>query len=204
MRQIIAGPQGALEAEWVHEGGDALAVIAHPHPLYGGSMDNKVVHYLHRFYAGRGCATLRFNFRGVGGSEGISLGDLDEVADMQAAIDWAMMEMGGAPVLHLAGFSYGAAVAAQVAQGGQCRTLALVAPPVGRLPVAQRIPEQIVTAVAVAGQDEVVAAEPVQQWLSQQGGNVHSAIIPGASHFFHGDLVALQQVLDDWADSAWT
>lgn len=204
MHQMIPGPAGAVEANWAEADGSDLAVIAHPHPLYGGDMHNKVVHRLHTFYHARGCTTLRFNFRGVGASQGKSSGNLDEVQDLLAAIEWACDAMTGSITLHLAGFSFGAAMTAMVSEIRQPETMVLVAPPVGRIQMPQQLSADITTAVVVAGQDEVVPAEPVQEWLQQQPSCTSAIFIPEASHFFHGALVTLQQELDSWANSAWT
>ena len=106
---LLTGPAGTLEARLAAPEGAprALAVICHPHPLFGGSMDNKVVTTLERVFLARDCATVRFNFRGVGGSAGVHDDAQGEVDDLRAVVQQAQDWLPGLP-LWLAGFSFGA------------------------------------------------------------------------------------------------
>lgn len=196
-RTLIAGPAGPLELLFEPVVGDARAVvlICHPHPLHGGTLDNKVVHALAR--AAMDCAAhaLRFNFRGVGASGGTHDAGRGEVDDLLAAATWARAAAPGLPV-HLAGFSFGSAVAlAGVAPVG-ARSVLLVAPPVGRIAVAGADAAGVPLAVIHGDADTLIGLEDVRAWA----GAAALTVIPGAEHFFHGKL----RELKDAARAFWT
>ena len=136
---IIDGPAGPLEARIEEpapgEVPAAVGVVCHPHPLYGGTMQNKVVHTLARAMQELGAPTVRFNFRGVGGSAGAYDGGAGELEDALAVCDWARRRW-RCDAFWLAGFSFGSAVALQAAGSVRPRALVTVAPPVGRIIVA--------------------------------------------------------------------
>jgi alpha/beta superfamily hydrolase len=127
-RGHIRGAAGKIEiASQVPEGARAVAVIAHPHPLFGGTMDNKVVTTLARAFVESGCATYRFNFRGVAGTEGVHDEGRGETDDMVRVIEHAKGENGSLPLM-LAGFSFGGAVATRASCRADFTQLVLVAP----------------------------------------------------------------------------
>src|SRR5258706_4962234 len=129
---FMEGPAGRLEA-LIEEPTDVplryAAVVCHPHPLFGGTLHNKVVHTLARSFRSGGAATLRFNFRGVGASEGHHDEGVGEAADTLAAVAWARTRWPAAPLL-LAGFSFGAAVAIRAAAAADPHWLVSLAPAV--------------------------------------------------------------------------
>ncbi len=192
---FIAGPAGALELVLRGAGRagaePAIAVICHPHPLHGGTMDNKVVTTLARTYLEQGIDTVRFNFRGVGQSQG-EHGYLEgEVADLQAVIDFLGAQFPGRGLL-LAGFSFGSAVAARCAEANPAVThLLLIAPPVGKydLSFPQQFPCR--TLVVQGDQDEVVDLHKTRAWAATGQGDFSYLEMPGVGHFFHGQLVQL-------------
>lgn len=202
---VIAGPAGAIELR-VQVPTDcragAVAVVCHPHPLFGGSMDNKVVATLCRAYRARGLAVVRFNFRGVGSSEGRFDQGQGEQDDLRAVLAWARDALQASAVC-LAGFSFGSAVAAAVGLAPMAlrlRELVLVAPPVtryamppGPLPASVR--------VIYGDADEVVEPAAIADWLAKARGEAEVKVLAGASHFFHGRLTELK----DWVLStrAW-
>ena len=174
-----------------------LAIVAHPHPLMGGTMDNKVVHTLVRACVLQGLRAVRFNFRGVGQTEGVHDEGRGETADMLAVLahcrtDPAMREL---PVV-LAGFSFGGAVAAQahqqwLADGGAPRTpLVLISPAVTRLAVP---PVPPATLVVEGEQDDVVPPEAILNWARPQ--SLPITLVPGTGHFFHGQLATLRELV---------
>lgn len=188
---IIAGPAGNLEIAVSQPRGEVrgVALIAHPHPLYGGTMDNKVVQTLARSFVAMGNAVWRMNFRGVGASEGVFDDGRGELDDFRALARHAVAERPGLP-LTLAGFSFGGYVVSHLAKELQPVKLVLVAPAVGRFPVAD-VPEH--TLVIHGEEDDVVALKDVFAWAKPQ--KLPITVVPGAGHFFHGDLIKLQQIV---------
>lgn len=183
-----------------------VAVVCHPHPLFGGTMDNKVVHTLARAFESEGVSVLRFNFRGVGLSEGKHAGGVGELADLTGLIAWLEVQFPGVPV-YLAGFSFGAFVAAFYAAGEShspvnLARLFLVAPPVHHFDMDKISSSCCPVTVIMGLEDEIVPAEKVLEWSDRLAGNVPVRVheVPAATHFFHGKLTVLKQlVIDDMA-----
>jgi uncharacterized protein len=189
----IAGPAGALEArveDPVAAGGvhPVVGVVCHPHPLHGGTMQNKVVHTVARAMQEAGAATVRFNFRGVGASEGRYDDGIGELADALAVVDWTRRQF-DCDALWLAGFSFGAATALQAAAHGvRPLRLVTVAPPVGRI-ILEPIPRPDCPWLVVQGdRDELVDFATVRRWVAGYSPPPELAVIEGAEHFFHGRL----------------
>jgi alpha/beta superfamily hydrolase len=168
-----------LELEgMLHEGaGQLAAVVLHPHPLYGGDMDNHVVLALRATFADAGATTLRFNFRGAGGSQGVHDGGRGEADDARAAIRELRTLRPGCRML-LAGYSFGAQVAAAVASTEQLAGLVLVSPPVavGALP---RLPEGVDTLIVTGEWDDIAPAERLAELA---GPRRRVAVVEGVSH----------------------
>jgi alpha/beta superfamily hydrolase len=176
----------------------AGVVICHPHPLYGGDMDNPVVVRAQEVCAGLGFATLRFNFRGVGASGGDHSGGVGEQEDAKAALDALAKVVGGAP-LALAGYSFGARIAALVAsQDPRIAGLALIAPPLAMYDFGclegTRVPTLMVAGTVDPYCPPVELARLAERfpWATAVG-------IEGADHFFFGKLFPLGQAIEDWA-----
>lgn len=196
---IINGPCGALEA-MVHQGSEDghfaerqfCAIVCHPHPLHGGTMDNKVVTTLMRTYRDLGMHVVRFNFRGVGKSEGTFDNAVGEVDDLIAVIAW-VTEIFPQHALLLAGFSFGSSIAAQASYCvAELKHLTLVAPPIERY--AYDRAQQFAAPVCViqGDKDERVFAEGVYVWQQQLRSVSELLRYPDAGHFFHGYLSALK------------
>lgn len=199
-RQSLSGPAGALEV-CVHAGAEggalrqagAVAIVCHPHPLHGGTMDNKVVSTLMRAYRDLGMAVVRFNFRGVGASEGEYAEGVGERDDLRAVMGFVRRERPQAPV-YIAGFSFGAAVVANAsAQLGPLQHIALVAPPVPRYQLLGLTKLAAPASVFQGGQDERVVAAEVAGWSAALGVSYHEFATAG--HFFHGELSPLKAAL---------
>lgn len=190
-RVLIEGPAGRLEIAVNDPGGQpaGLALIAHPHPLYGGTLDNKVVQTLARAFNAMGYVTLRPNFRGVGASEGVYDEGRGEAEDLLAALAWGRSRYGELPLVQ-AGFSFGAFVQASLAARLQPAWMVLVGPAVGRFPV-ERVPAN--TLVVHGEEDDVVNLKDVFDWARPQ--KLPIVVFPGAGHFFHGALTELQRVV---------
>ena len=192
---IVEGPLGALEARvedpapGVVPG--AVGVVCHPHPLHGGTMQNKVVHTLARAMQELGVPTLRFNFRGVGASAGTYGDGIGEVDDALAAIAWAR-ERWRCEALWLAGFSFGAAVSLEAARRARPAALVSVAPPVGRIIVGHVERPACPWLVVHGEQDELVDAQAVRAWTAAFDPPPELAMLGDATHFFHGRLGELR------------
>jgi alpha/beta superfamily hydrolase len=191
-RLVVAGPAGALEVAVNLPPGEpaGIALVAHPHPLQGGSLDNKVAQTLAKSFAAIGYAAVRFNFRGVGASEGTFDEGVGETDDALAALAYARGRFGDALPLALAGFSFGSYVQTRVAARVAFERLVLVGPAVGRFEVGDVPPETI---VVHGEEDDVVPLADVFAWARPQGLPV--VVFPGCGHFFHGRLLQLQQVV---------
>lgn len=190
-RVLIDGPAGKLELA-VNEPAGApkgLALVAHPNPLQGGTLDNKVAQTLAKTFVARGYATVRFNFRGVGESQGTFDNGVGETEDALAALAHGRQRFGEVP-LALAGFSFGSFVQTRVAQQVAFERLVLVGPAVNRFKVDQVAAETI---VIHGEEDDVVPLADVFAWARPQ--QLPIVVFPGGSHFFHGRLVQLQRVL---------
>ena len=187
----IAGPAGVLEC-MVHlpdAAPLAIAVIAHPLPIMGGTMENKVVTTLAKTFAGLGFVALRFNFRGVAASEGEYDAGNGETADAIAVARYALHEYGGLPLI-LSGFSFGGYVQARAALQLHPRRLVLVAPAVGRFAMPD-VPSD--TLLIHGDQDEVVPLAEVVQWAHPQ--HLHIVVLPETTHLFHGRLGQLTEIV---------
>ena len=191
-RLLLSGPAGSIEALIADRGESrrGLALIAHPHPLYGGTMDNKVVQTLARAFFSQGYATVRINFRGVGASDGVFDEGRGETQDWLSVAESMRSRFGEQPLV-LAGFSFGAFVQARVAAQLPAQRLVLVGTAVNRFEV-QHVP--LDTVVIHGEEDDVVPLPDVLAWARPQGLAV--VVIPGAGHFFHGKLVELARVVN--------
>jgi len=190
---LLHGPAGRLEVVINRPKGAsrAIALIAHPHPLYGGTLDNKVTQTLATTFADLDCVALRMNFRGVGQSEGVHDNGDGETEDMLVLADYANRTFGELPVF-LAGFSFGGFVQTRVAARLAIRKLVLVAPAAGRFDVAS-VPAD--TLVIHGEQDETVALKEIFDWARPQ--NLPIVVIPGADHFFHRRLHLIKQLVSN-------
>jgi alpha/beta superfamily hydrolase len=192
-RLSLAGPAGALECALDAPAGPVLgvAVVCHPHPLHGGTLDNKVVQTLARAFLQHGIRTVRFNFRGVGASAGAWDEGRGEVDDALAVI--AAQRDPALPLL-LAGFSFGGYVAASAAQrlpeAERPRRLVLVGPSTQKHTLPAVPPDTVV----VHGEaDDVVPLSATLDWARPQVLPV--TVLPGVGHFFHGQLAVLKNTV---------
>jgi len=198
----IAGPAGTLELLLEDPRADpadhapppGFAVVCHPHPLYGGTMTNKVVHMLARSLQERGLATLRFNYRGVGQSEGSYDEGLGETADALAVIAWGRERWPQAP-LTLAGFSFGSMVALGAAAVADPVWLITVAPAVAN-PAYGSISQPRCPWLIIQGEsDELVDYHAVIEFAGRFSPPPAVRLFPGVDHFFNGHMPQLRDAV---------
>ena len=210
-RTLIDGAAGKIEvAHRAPPDARAAAVIAHPHPLYGGTMDNKVITTLAKVFEDSGVAAYRFSFRGVGATEGTHDEGRGETEDMLRVIEHARREPGGAP-LYLAGFSFGGAIAVRASGVADFTQLVLVAPGFRRI-TGQGMGEApdpadphlgapgrhttTNTLVIHGDLDETVPLSDSIAWATAR--DVPLAVVPGGEHFFHRKLHVLREIVSRW------
>ena len=172
----------------------AVAVVCHPHPLQGGTMNNKVAYILARAFNDLGALSLRFNFRGVGRSAGAFDQGVGETGDALAALDWIAARHPGLP-LWLGGFSFGAYVALRVQSERPLGRLVTVAPAVERFDRGSILEPTCPWLLVQGDADEVVAPQAVLEWANALARPPRIAVLPGAGHFFHGRLNDLREAV---------
>ena len=210
-RSFVEGAAGRIEVAATRPPAPRMvAVIAHPHPLFGGTMDNKVVTTLARAFAEAGAATVRFNFRGVGATEGAHDEGRGETDDMLRVIEHARSLHPGLP-LALAGFSFGGAIATRASGLAEFAQLVLVAPGFRRitgegmgaapdpddpnLGAPGRHTTQN-TLVVHGDRDETVPLSDSIAWATPR--EVAVVVVPGGEHFFHRKLHILREIVLRW------
>ncbi|MSP82325.1 MAG: alpha/beta hydrolase [Alphaproteobacteria bacterium] len=196
---IFGGPEGRLEGRYRHGAAQnaPLALVLHPHPRHGGTMNNKVVYHLFQCFNRAGFSVLRFNFRSVGRSQGTYDGGVGEIADATAAFDWLQSHNPNAAGCWISGFSFGAWIAMQVLmRRPEIDGFVCVAPPVGLYDFAFLEPCPSSGIVIHGGSDELVPDADMhklrERLKRQKAITVDYKVIPHASHFFeeHGDEFA--------------
>ncbi len=187
----IPAPSGVLHGVVHMPQGEprAIAVVAHPLPTMGGTMDNKIVTTLVKTFAELGFIAVRFNFRGVGESSGVYDEGNGEVEDVLAIVDYAYQEFGKLPLI-LSGFSFGGYVQARAAEKSHPSKLILIAPAVGRF----AMPHVPANTLVIHGEmDEVVALNDVLAWARPQ--HLPIVVMPEATHYFHGLLHQIKAIV---------
>lgn len=201
-RILLDGPDGKIEVFCEPcEAATGIALIAHPHPLFGGTADNKVVTTLAKTLRELGCATLRPSFRGVGGSEGVHDHGVAETADLLAVHGYARHRFGAALPVYLAGFSFGAYVVSRLAKrlaeaGEPARRLVLVGTASGHVEGARHYETEAVapdTIVIHGANDTTVPLANVLAWAEPL--DLPVIVIPGADHFFHRKLHLIRAII---------
>lgn len=192
---LVAVPRGALHG---------IAVACHPHPLFGGELGNKVVYTLASIALKQGMVAARFNFRGVGQSQGVHDAARGETEDCLRVVEWLRAQAPGLPLL-LAGFSFGAFVSLNAAARARPTALVSIAPPFGRYfenaphPVHPGCPW-----IAVHSRDDdVVAYDETAGILRSYSPASELVSVDGAGHFFHGRLQDLQDAVQPFLDRHW-
>ncbi|HSQ79532.1 MAG TPA: alpha/beta fold hydrolase [Casimicrobiaceae bacterium] len=191
-RLLLDGPAGSIETVVAAPAAAprGIALIAHPHPLQGGTLDNKVVQTLARTFFALGYVAVRFNFRGVGQSAGAFDDGNGETDDALAVLAQMRSRFGEQLPVALAGFSFGSFVQTRVAQRVAPEGLVLVGPAVRRFAMA---PVPATTIVVHGEEDDVVPLADVFDWARPQ--QLPVVVFPGCGHFFHGRLPQLARIV---------
>lgn len=201
-RVTLEGPEGEIEARIETPQGlehvAAFGVICHPHPLFGGTLDNKVVYSLARAFHDLGLPTIRFNFRGVGKSAGSFADGVGETEDALAVVA-AGREKWPEAELWLGGFSFGGAVAIRAAAVANPARLVTVAPAIRRVSL-EGVPAPTCPWLIVQGDnDDLVNHTDVIEWATKLPQPPEIALLPGVEHFFHGKLNELRDAVTRFA-----
>lgn len=205
---IFNGPDGRLEGRY--QPGAAprapLAMILHPHPQGGGTMNNKIVYNLYQNFVGRGFAVLRFNFRGVGRSQGTFDNGIGELSDAASALDWMQQFNPDAPATWIAGFSFGAWIGMQLLmRRPEIRGFLSIAPPANLYDFSFLAPCPSSGLIVNGSSDEIVTPSSVQKLVDKLKTQKHITIdhetIPGANHFFEQELDQLMALVDNYLNT---
>lgn len=202
---IIPGPDGRLEGRYQHSSqkNAPVALILHPHPLYGGTMNNKVSYKLFQTFVDLGFSTLRFNFRGVGKSQG-SYGDgLGELCDAANALDWLQQQSQDSSGCWIAGFSFGGWIATQLLmRRPELEGFVAVSPPANLYDFSFLSPCPSSGLITMGDRDDVVVEAEVADMVSklsmQPGAKVNYEVISGADHYYRNQLDELGVMVRDY------
>ena len=204
---IFPGPDGRLEGRYQPPKvkNAPIALVLHPHPKFGGTMNNKVVYNLFHAFARRGFAVLRFNFRGVGRSQGEFDSGIGELSDAAAALDWLQTYNPDAPTCWIAGFSFGAWIGMQLLmRRPEIQGFVSVAPPASMYDFNFLAPCPSSGILIHGTADEVVPQESTaklaEKLQAQKGIKVDYVTIPGASHFYENHMDQLNATVDGYLD----
>ena len=208
---LIAGPEGRIEARY-HQSKDRnapIAIILHPHPEQGGTMNNKVTYALFRAFVEQGFNTLRFNFRGVGRSEGkYDLGE-GELSDAAACLDWLQVQNPEPRQCWVAGFSFGAWISMQLLmRRPELDGFIAVAPPANLYDFTFLAPCPVSGLILQGSKDEIVQKDSVQKLsvrlAAQRGLHIDYRVIPEADHFFTNQLPEMIGHVHEYLGAALT
>ncbi len=206
---IINGPAGRLEGRYTHSKtpNAPLALILHPHPEHGGTMNNKITYYMFQTFAERGFSTLRFNFRGVGRSQGVHDRGEGELSDAAAALDWMQELNPNAPYVWVGGFSFGAWIGMQLLmRRPEIRGWVSVSPPANMYDFTFLAPCPTSGLILQGNKDNIVP-EPhteklVQKLRAQKGITVDYRVVDGANHFYNDRIEQLIGNMHDYLNTA--
>ena len=204
---IFPGPEGRLEGRYqpAKVKNAPIALILHPHPQFGGTMNNKVVYQLFHAFVRRGFAVMRFNFRGVGRSQGEYDNGIGELSDAASALDWMQTYNPDAPSSWIAGFSFGAWIGMQLLmRRPEIQGFISVAPPANMHDFNFLAPCPSSGIIVQGTADEVVTPESTlklaEKLQAQKAIDVEYATIDGASHFFENHMDPLVGIIESYLD----
>ncbi|HEY7609603.1 MAG TPA: alpha/beta hydrolase [Alphaproteobacteria bacterium] len=208
---IIPGPEGRLEGRYHHSKtpNSPIALLLHPHPQHGGTMNNKIVYQLYHLFARRGFSTLRFNFRGVGRSQGSYDRGEGELSDAAAALDWLQGQNPTAAHCWIAGFSFGAWIGMQLLmRRPEIDAFISVAPPANIYDFGFLAPCPSSGMIIQGAADKIVPLDSVQKLVTklnhQKGIKIDYRIIDKADHFFSNHIDELTTNVEDYLEKHLT
>ncbi|MCR9257518.1 MAG: alpha/beta hydrolase [Alphaproteobacteria bacterium] len=201
----IPGPEGRLEGRYIHNKDDdaPIALMLHPHPQHGGTMNNKVVYNLYNTFVERGFSTLRFNFRGVGRSQGVYDRGEGELSDAASALDWLQNYNQNARECWIAGFSFGAWIGMQLLmRRPEITSFVSIAPPANMFDFSFLAPCPSSGLVVQGTKDDLVPPDSVRKLIdklqAQRGIEIDYRLVEGADHFFKDQMDQLNGHVDDY------
>ena len=193
---ITAG-EVTLDARFSPGSQDTGVVITHPHPLYGGSMDNNVVWTAAKAYGDLGCATLRFNFRGVGASTGRYGEGIAEAEDVAGAVTYLASKVTGP--CYVVGYSFGAAVAARaLLEGLKVAGAVLISPPIAFMDLGFLHETPGLSLIVVGDEDDLAPLAEIEELCRRRQPPVDLRVVAGADHFYGGREEELYRILKDY------
>ena len=205
---IFTGPDGRLEGRCNarQKENAPVALILHPHSQYGGTMNNKVVYNLFHIFVNRGFSVLRFNFRGVGRSQGEFDNGIGELSDAASALDWMQSQNPNAPTCWVAGFSFGAWIGMQLLmRRPEISGFVTVAPPANAYDFAFLAPCPSSGVIVQGAEDEVApeadVAKLADRLTNQKNITVEYRKIAGANHFFEGKMEEMVDTVDAYLET---
>ncbi len=202
---IINGPAGRIEGRY-HQSTDAKApvvLVLHPHPLYGGTMNNKITYALYRAFVNNGFSVLRVNFRGVGKSQGKFDNGIGELLDVTAIVNWLHDQNMKATEFWIAGFSFGAWIALQtVMRRPELENYVLVAPPATKYDFNFIVPCTSAGLIVQGSKDEITkepdSAKLSEKLSAREGAEVTYQMVQGADHFFKDHMKEFEEIVDKY------
>lgn len=202
---IINGSEGRIEGRYHHNEnkGAPVVLVLHPHPLYGGTMNNKIVYRLYHTFVQNGFSALRFNFRGVGKSQGKYDEGIGELSDAATALDWLQQQNPDAATCWIAGFSFGAWISLQLLmRRPELEGFVAVSPPANLYDFSFLSPCPAAGLITQGNKDDVVSEEAVSKLAaklgSQHATNVEYKVISGADHYYRGVEEEMGNVVNDY------
>ncbi len=204
---IFNGPEGRLEGRYQPSKSKTapIALILHPHPRFGGTMNNQIIYELYYMYAKRGFTVLRFNFRGVGRSQGTFDHGTGELSDAAAALDWVQTFHPDSRGCWIAGFSFGAWIGMQLLmRRPEVEGFISIAPPANLYDFSFLAPCPASGLMVHGDADKVVPMKDVQALVdklkAQKGITIDHETLPGANHFFAGQTDSLLELCGNYVD----
>lgn len=202
---IFNGPEGRIEGRYYpsEKKGAPIALVLHPHPMYGGTMNNKVTYNIFQMFARHGFSVLRFNFRGVGRSQGKFDEGEGELMDAATALDWLQLQNQDSNVCWVGGFSFGAWIAMQlIMRRPEIEGFIAVSPPANMYDFSFLSPCPSGGIIVQGDKDDVVNEESVSKLAAklatQKGSKVNYSMVRGADHYFRNHMDELNKLMDDY------
>lgn len=205
---FFTGPAGRLEGRYFHSSDPKapVALVLHPHPLHGGTMNNKVSYNLFRCFVDNGFSVLRFNFRGVGKSQGEYDDGIGELADATTAMDWLQEQNQNAQIFWVSGFSFGAWIAMQLMmRRPEIMSFLTVSPPANKYDFSFLSPCTASGCIIQGNEDTIVpekyAAGLADKLTMQKNIDIEYKVIENADHFFRDHQTMLQNLMNEFVSS---